>query len=325
MVGIYVDSPKHPDQEELRALRAAKEAADKEAFENWHDPTWRRLMAQDLATQIYYGFDYENILQLFAEVEFLGFNDRTAVRNTTGLKAHWVARGGNIETSTLHSETWELPRDTLAFRVEAFEDKLQTNFSETQSTLVDLGMKRMDAVLNQAVFAAFQAAVPSNHASYISASGLSLNSLNLAIRQVRDETMADVAIVGRSSMTEQIQDLLLASNNGTGFLPVSNEDMVRRGVLGTYRGAPIVTLKNYKDDMDMPFFPANELWVIGKDASKWAFFGGLKAKEGETDDNWYWHFVARRDFGGVVYKPANLRRIVDTSISATQGSGGRFV
>jgi hypothetical protein len=131
-----------------------------------------------------------------------------------------------------------------------------------------------------------------------------------------------VTIVGRSTMTEQIIDELLgASVNGAGFLPETNEQLVKRGVLGTYRSAKIITLKNYDDDNRVPFFPANELWVVGRDASKFAFWGGLLSKEYVEADNWYWHYLARRDFGGVVHRPERLRRIVDTSITASTPKG----
>jgi hypothetical protein len=77
-----------------------------------------------------------------------------------------------------------------------------------------------------------------------------------------------------------------------------------------------VTLTNYLDDDDNPFFPGNELFIMGNDASKFAFFGGLFAKEFVEDDNWYWHYLARRDFGGVVHRPDRARRIVDSTVDA---------
>jgi hypothetical protein len=55
--------------------------------------------------------------------------------------------------------------------------------------------------------------------------------------------------------------------------------------------------------------------VLGRDASKFAFWGGMLSKEWTEQDNWYWHYIARRDFGGVVHRPDRARRIVDTSIT----------
>lgn len=48
---------------------------------------------------------------------------------------------------------------------------------------------------------------------------------------------------------------------------------------------------------------------------KFAFFGGLQSKEYSEQDNWYWHYVARRDSGCLVHKPERARRLIDTSIS----------
>lgn len=309
--------------EQRKEMQDLKDKVNREVAENWSDPTYRRELAAEMTETIYWGFQHANLLGLIAEVENAGFADRVFVKEVRGLKAFWVARGGYIEASQMRAQVMELPRDTIGFHVFEFEDKLITNFAETQATMVDLGIQRLDAEVNLRVIKLFQAAVPSGSDSYLSNSGLSLSQLNAAIREVRDQTMSfDVAIIGRSTMTEQINDLLLGTgSNGAGFLPETNEQLVQRGVLGTYRGARIITLTNYKDDLKRSFFPANELYVVARDASKFAFWGGLMSKEYTEQDNWYWHYIARRDFGGVVHRPENLRRIVDTSIAPNKSDG----
>jgi hypothetical protein len=210
----------------------------------------------------------------------------------------------------------EIPRDMIGFHVYEFEDKLRTNFAETQATLIDLGIQRMDAEVNLRCLRLFQAAIPSSSPFYISGAGLALPALNAAIREVADATLdqGEITIIGRRTMTDQIIDELV-NGNYAGFLPETNEQLLRLGVLGTYRGARVLTLRNFKDDEDVPFFPANELYVLGRDASKFAFWGGMLSKEWTEQDNWYWHYIARRDFGGVVHRPDRARRIVDTSIT----------
>lgn len=310
--------PHGRDMEQRKALREARDKLNAEAAANWDDPTWRREMAQEMTETIYEGFQHENLLSLMAEVENAPFDGRVFVKEVKGLRAFWVARGGHIEASTMRAQVMELPRDTIGFHVYEFEDKMRTNFAETNTNLVDLGIQRMDAEINKRVLALFQSAIPSSSSYYLSGSGVSLATVNTALRDVREESKSfDVSIVGRSSMTEQLMDELLGNSyNGSGFLPESNEEMVRRGVLGTYRGARIITLRNYQDDEDVSFFPANEMYVVARDASKFAFWGGLMSKEYVENDNWYWHYLARRDFGGVVHRPERARRIVDTSLSA---------
>ena len=312
-----IDSFNVSDEDRAK-IRAMKKEANRVASENWDDPAWRREMAAELTEEIYRGFDHENLLSLFAQVENVPFDGRVFVKEVRGLRAFWVSRGGYIEASDMRAEVMEIPRDTIGFHVYEFEDKLRSNFSETQQTLVRLAGQRMDAEVNLRCFSLFQAAVPSSSDYYSTGAGLSLATLNAALRRVRDESLdGTVSIVGRATMTDQIVDEVMgAGSNGSGFLPETNEQLLSRGVLGVYRGARIITLKNYDDDTRRPFFPANELWVVGRDASKFAFFGGLLSKEYVEDDNWYWHYLARRDFGGVVTRPERLHRIVDSSQDA---------
>ena len=306
------------NDDDRKAAREAVERANKEAFENWDNPQWRRDMAAALTETIYKGYEHENLLSLMTSVENAPFDGRIFVKEVRGLRCHWVARGGYIEASSMRANVMELPRDTVGFHVYEFEDKLRTNFAETQATLVDLSVQRLDAEVNSRMLKLFQAAIPNTSPYYASGAGLSLAQINTALREVRDETREfEVTIIGRSTMTDQIvDDIMGVGSNGAGFLPETNEQLLRRGVLGTYRGARIVTLRNFKDDEEKSFFPANELYVVARDASKFAFWGGLLSKEYVENDNWYWHYLARRDFGGVVHRPERMRRIVDTSITA---------
>lgn len=303
--------------EERQQILETIQRANEEAGANWDNPQWRHEMAQEMTETIYEGFAHENLLSVFAEVENAPFGGRVFVKEVRGLRAFWVARGGYIEASTMRSDVMEIPRDTIGFHVYDFEDKLMTNFGETQANLIDLGIQRLDAEVNQRVLRLFQAAIPSNSDYYISGSGLSLSALNTALREVRDSSrQRQVTIIGRATMTDQIMDQLVGSNSYPAFLPNTNEELLRLGVLGTYRGAQVVTLTNYMDDTDASFWPANELYVVATDASKFAFWGGLMSKEFTEQDAWYWHYLARRDFGGVVHRPDRIRRIIDTSQSA---------
>lgn len=302
---------------ERQKIRDDIDAVNADAAANWNNQDWRRAMAQEMSETIREGFEHESLLNLMTEVENAGFNARVTIREVRGLKAHWVARGGYIEASTLRAKTMELPRDTVGFHVSEMEDKLITNFAETQATLIELGIQRLDAQVNARVLGLFQAAIPSGHPSYASGAGLTLVALNTMLRRVRDESKTqEVTIIGRSTMTEQVMDLIAdtgGANTFSAFVPTTNEEILRRGVLGTYRGAQIVTLVNHKDDADVSFFPDDELYVLGRDASKCAFWGGLMVKEYSELDAWYWHYIARRDFGGIVTRPERAGRFVDTT------------
>lgn len=294
-------------QEERAALNALVAAS-------WGDPQFRRMMAAVIAESVYLGFEHTNLLNLMTVVERRGFNDRVTISEVKGLTAHWLARGGYIEVSTLQRDTIDLPRDTIGFHVMEFEDKLETDFAETQETLIRLGIERLDAEVNLGFLRLLQAAVPSTSPYYYATSGFNLNIVRGMLTEVRDESrMFEVAIVGRGTMLDQLRNAIQDDNS---FTPQTNEEILRRGVLGSWLGANLVQIMNFRDDMDVPFFPANELWIVARDASRFAFWGELKTKEFSELDDWYWHYLARRDFGGIVHRPHRVRRIVDNDTPA---------
>lgn len=294
-------------------------ALNEEARKNWPSAAWREQAAEVITESITEGFDTENLVDMIAETENLSWEGRSFVREVKGMRAFWTSRGGYIEESTIHEETFEIRRDIIGFHVSEMEEKLQANFGPTSQNLIDLGVRRMAAEINLKVLRTFQAAVPSSSPYYTSASGLSLATLNTALREVMDEQVdGEVVIVGRRTMTDKIVDGIVNIGSGYGaFTPETNESLLRSGILGTYRGARIVTLRNFKsDDGATSWFPANELWVVGRNASKFAFFGAPAFKQFVEPDNWFWHYLQKREFGGVVYRPERLRRVIDTSQSA---------
>lgn len=295
--------------EENKTRLELMEKANEEARQNWNDPQWRRDFAADLTESILLGFEYETLVDRWIDTERTDFNGRVFIRETKGLKAFFMARGGYIEASELTSEVSEVPRDMIGIHVYEFEDKFTTNFAESAQQLRDLAIQRMDAEVNRRVRTVLAEAVPSGSPYYISAAGIDQEALNAAISAVRDASRTGtVTIVGRPTMTDQIV-------NFTGFGNETLEEIRQKGVLGVYRGATIVSLRNYKDEDDQPFLPANELWVLAKDAGKFVFYGGLLSKEFTEQDNWYWHYLARRDSGVIVHHPERVRRVVDTSVT----------
>jgi hypothetical protein len=296
--------------EDKRAKREIMERANEEARQNWDNAQWRSEFAAELTESILLGFEYETLIDRWIETETTDFNGRISVREATGLKAFWMARGGYIEASQMSAEIAEIPRDMIGVHVFEFEDKFVNNFTESAQTLRDLAIQRMDAEINRRVHTVLAEAVPSGSPFYVATPGLSKAALDNSIRAVQDASRTgQVVIVGRPTMVDQIVDF-------EGFGMETLEEIRQKGVLGNYRGADIVRLRNYKDEDGQPYLPGNELWVMARDTGKFAFFGGLKSKEFMDNDNWYWHYIARRDAGLLVYHPERARRLVDSNQSA---------
>lgn len=301
-----------PSAEEAQALREQIERVNADAAANWDDPEWRRAMKDELETTVYEGFAHENILHLLSEVEVVGETDRITVEEISGLEVFWTSDGGQVDSSTLTEEKWEMKRDRISFQVDELEDKMRLNFAKWYGAIADLAIERVDAAINSRLIRLYQSVVSGLSPYLIQHAGVSLPAINTAIDEVMDESKSEqVSIVGRGVMVNQIMDELA----GTGlFLPETNEQMIRLGRLGTYRGANIVKLVNHKDANKQSYIPGNELYIAGVDAAKTGFFGGLRTKEWtDADGGDYWHFKGHRNCGFALHHPERVRRYVDTS------------
>lgn len=292
-------------------LKVRKERLNEEARQNFDDPSWRREMAAEMTEVIYRGFEFDDLLGDMTTLEQVGWQDRVFIKEVRGLKAFWVARGATIQTSTLRENVIELPRMTLGFKVEEFIDKVLTNFSDTQANIIDLAIRRMGSTVNQTFLKLIAKALPTGGPFTISGHGVNLTALNTALTAVRDESQSDdVVIVGRATMLDQIMNGVTGNSAYSDFLLNTNEEIQSTGVLGKYRGATLLKLTNWKDDNNVPFFPANEMYVIAQDASRAAYFGDLRPKEELTFED-YWRYSGRRDFGAIVHRPQRIRRVID--------------
>jgi len=293
--------------EDKREFAKLRDAANEEARANWDNKEWRADFAAELTESILLGFEYETLVDRWIETETTDFNGRIFIREATGLKAFWMARGGQIEASQMSADVSEIPRDMIGVHVSDFEDKFVNNFTESAQTLRDLAIQRMDAEINRRIHTVLTEAIPSGSPYYVATPGLSKAALDNAIRAVQDASRTgEVVIVGRPTMVDQITDF-------EGYGVETLEEIRQKGVLGTYRGCDIVRLRNFKDEDGQPYLPGNEIWVMGRDTGKFAFFGGLKSKEFEDLDNWYWHYIARRDTGILVHHPERARRLIDSN------------
>lgn len=304
-----------PEQAELR--EAAKRL-NEEAEAKWHhDPSWRREQAANIGLSIVEGFENLGLVDLMLDVERVGYNDTITISRTRGLRAHWVARGGYIEMSTLRKDVTDMPRDTLGIHIGELEEKMVYDFAVSQAELSNFAVQRFTAEWQHRVAAVLRAATPSGHSSLISGA-FSLAAINTAIRQVRDESEGEVIILGRPSMTQKILDQLTLNANGqpVGFLPETNEALVTRGSIGTYRGARIIELRNVLNAEGNSVFPANEMYIYAKDMGKAGFFGPARLREWTENEIEEWHMTMRMDIGFMITHTQRMRRVVDTGQSA---------
>jgi hypothetical protein len=301
---------------------AARAALDEEARDdrNWNNPAYHRQIAALVAQQLDYGFAFDSLFPTYFLTRTVGEWDQIELRERRGLKVFYTSRGGYIEESQLTTQRWTLPRDTIGFHVSEHEDKLRANFGETIEAMVGLAQMRMDAEINRRMFNLLQAAIPSTSPYYVNAStGLTKANLDSAVTAVMDAVkpsngvIPPVTIIGRRPMIDQISAVV--TDPAALYDPGATAEIRQAGRLGVYRGANIVQVRNYTDENDESYLPANELWVFGGTVGQFVFYGDSRAKAWSEEEVDYNHYRARRDIGGLINHSEQARRIIDGTVS----------
>ena len=298
--------------EQVAEMKELAKALNEQARENWDNPEFHRQVAADLASELDYGFTFENLFSTYFSTETVGEFDRVILKERRGLKVYYTARGGHVDETHLRTEQWELPRDTLGFHIRESEDKLRANFAEEIGAVVSLGRDRLEAEVNRRIFNTLQSAVPSSSPYYASAAGLSKATLDDMIREVKDAIKPNgqgpvpVTIIGRAAMVDQISDF-------AGYAEEAIEEIRLRGRLGVYRGCNIVQVTNFTDEDGESYIAPDELWVFGGNVGKFALYGDLRVKSWSENTVDYQHYRAVKDIGGLVHHPEQARRFIDTS------------
>lgn len=294
-------------------IAAAMALIDEEAKESFWDDAWRGERLKDITEVIWEGFEHENLVELFSMTETAAEGEEITIEEVRGLRVYWFGLGGQIDQSDIDEMVWPLKQNYVGFHVSRHEKKMRNGFSKSASQLQSLAIEQMDAEISARLFRTWTQAIPDGSDYYIGLSGISLAAVETAITEVQDETKdGGVTIVGRGTAINRLMSTLRDENT---YAPEQNDELVKMGVVGQYWGATIVKLLNHKDLYERSFFPANEIWVLGKNGSKVGFWGGLVTREYIEQEGWYWHLKGYREAGFAVHKPERARRIIDETLA----------
>jgi hypothetical protein len=294
------------EKKEGDGLEVLEKRLNKIAKENFDDPVWRKDIASAITEAIFLGVHHESNLPFIVTVQNAPFNERVLIKETKGGKIAFVSQGGFVESHMLSTNVIEVPRATLAFHIVEMEDKLRTNFADIQANLTHMGIEGVDASVYQMLYSTICAAVVNEH-RYVDIDPIP--SLDSAISEVRDAAQDfGCVILGRERMVGVIK-------NNKNFLPETDVDLVKRGLVGSYWGAKVIVLRNHANDAGS-FFPANEFVVIGHDAATWVWFGAPISQEWLDPEVAEWHYLVRRSFGFIIPRPNRIRRIICSSLPA---------
>lgn len=127
-------------------------------------------------------------------------------------------------------------------------------------------------------------------------------ALNAAMSYVSDVAGGVKAIIGRGPAVDPIADF-------EGFSDATQEQIDKKGQLGSYRGARIVRLKQYVDADGVATIPEDEILVIGDYVGHAFTVGDMGAEQALDVNTLLWNIHLYEQFGCVVIYADRIYRI----------------
>lgn len=204
-------------------------------------------------------------------VEFVPEDARVFVKELSGVRSFWVARGGYIEANSIRAEVMEIQRDTVGSHIYEHESKLRLpdTAEEKWSEIETLAAARIRNEILERVFNLFMIA-----AHHHTADG-----------ETARDMVADAGSWGSPLVVGRLKNF--------------------SQVLSRFGIADRVHLNNVRDNEDTKPIPEDRIAIVSPSAYRFAVWGSPLFKF-YCDDNWYAHLIMRWDFGGVVYHSDQL-------------------
>lgn len=142
---------------------------------------------------------------------------------------------------------------------------------------------------------------------------ITATALENAIDYINQTTSGVKAVIGLRSAMTPITKFGAYWDNGaaaTTGVPSQLEEVVQRGILGRYYGAPLIALDQVFDNpvSNTGLLPADKILVIGENVGEFITYGDVKMKEW-TDPRPtppYWNLEFYQQFGMLIWNASGL-------------------
>lgn len=254
----------------------------------------RSEIAEVIAIYIDEVFPRFDIAPLICKYKNFKLGDRPEFRlKRKGITAYWIAPNSSTPKSRNYQETLSMEFDSLSVRPEVLIDELKAGRVDTFAELIkdsrealrDLIIGRVFTILGQAYNAT------SNSEFFIAdTTSLSQTSLNKAIDTVFYKTGKRPVVLGDMLLTNQIRDF-------DNFDDDAKKEIRLNGMIGTYRGATILSLPEVKTPTGEILVPKNRLYVVSQEIGYAGTYGDAKSGQETSIEDWTWNARIDKEWG----------------------------
>lgn len=226
-----------------------------------------------------------------------------------GMRAYFQGKGGQILSDVIRYERSQMPREELVTAIDMHWDEIELDFWGMLSKLKAQAQEKFRSAPAHRLVELVQAAVTGG-ATYgtFPAATIDGDQVDAILDEVSLASKGGVTILGTDIAIRKI------SNIGLDYGDNVKEQILRTGVIGTYKGYPIAKLENWEDFNGSYVLPNDELWIIGRNAGRVTWYGSNAKVQQLNLPSFYIRWEQARDIGMSLYGAAKGRvgRIVMT-------------
>lgn len=285
-----------------------KEFAAEMSKVDWSKAEDRMEIALTILFYVKEDVERQDMEDLLVEVHTFNIGETPNWNSQHGLKAHVHVPGSYAPRSTITQTTLTIDTEQVSVHPEFELNQLRAgrygDMSEIQEMAVDELLGRKNAIIWSTIINSISAS-DDNYGTFASgaSSAAKLAELNTALSYVEDETRRKaLSIVGRTKDLNWLMDTSL-------WTEPTAEQIEKQGILGNYRGVPIVRLSQYTDGYGNRWIQEGEILVVGSGSTKLGRNQDLEVLEGINIDDKMWHLRIDEQYGVVVHYPRKNYRI----------------
>lgn len=251
----------------------------------------------------------------------VAYNEQVFIKTRHTARVALIKPGEYSPRIQIVEDLVQVATDLITCHPSMFLYKLQTGAFGTVQEMVQAVKDEMLGKKSSLLWTALNGAISSsdtNYGTFASSDtpGTKKIALDTAIDYVADNASEVKAVVGRRSALSFIADLD-GYNSTAGQLVTQLDNEGRReirmtGILGTYRGAPIIALKNFVDYNSNSWIDASNIHVVGSGTVAMAQDLPLQQHDSIDIDHMVWHMRFDESYGFLLRETSRNYRLAIT-------------
>jgi len=275
---------------------------------DWTDPQQRRAIALKILKYIKEDVMRDDLVGLLVNVERipLGATPQWIVRE--GVKAYVHEPGSYAPRSTVTQRVFTLTTELVSVHPEMNLDQLKTGRYGTIADIRRMGTEQLLGRKYAYVWNTLIGSIAStdtNYGTFASTASTATKkaALDTALSWVNDKNIRGAkAIVGRYTAVDWISDI-------DGFSEKTKFIIESEGLLGSYRGVPIIRLHQYQDGYGIDRINEDEIFVIGNDTGRMGVTQDLEVMDDININDKTWHLRVDEQYGVALFYPEKNYRL----------------